>query len=66
MVFQPLAYECPPFNDESPLEDKGVMEYEAGLPYHKRQFAKRSTCTPREILDQNLVAMSFKNIVFVI
>ena len=59
IVFQPMAYECPPFNDESSLEDKGVIEYQAGLPY-KQEPAKRSTCTPGEILDHNLVAVSFK------
>ena len=57
MVFQPVAYECPPFNDESPLEDKGAIEYEAGLPY-KRQTAKRSTWNPNELLDHKLVAMN--------
>ena len=57
MVFQPMAYDCPPFNGESPLKDKGVIEYEAGLPY-KRQPTKKSTYIFRGIFNHNTIAMS--------
>ena len=63
MVFQPMAYDCPPFSDESPREDKGVIEYESGLPY-ERQPAKRSGCISSEILDHNVIAMFILKIVF--